>query len=995
MPLVNEHFNGGVVTIRDSTLLTPGELQQADECVYRLNDPSIQRAPGRTVVNATPLGSPSPIKGLSVLPFPSDTDLLVAYVGTNLLYTKFNALSGLVFSNLVSGISDAGSETMDTVPFGSAHYIAFSGDAQRKVAYRHPQQIVDANCTIAGDGITVTTTTAKGLKNTQIGQFVTGTGVPANTFVATKISDTSITLSNASTPGAVTLTFTATAFPYSQLTGLQPVNTFLATQVTRVAGTWPNGPAFGTGFYWFLYTEMLITSSVDDTPNGFIEGSFVSDARLVPMPPLPVQVVNITDVTTQAVQITRGNIVNSAANGLNAATHWQVYMAKGTDGVTPPSPALFVRLGSPIPIGVSSFTFSNTTTPPQGAYPTAFQALNARPLPNNPTGIFVPYDGVIATFVAIDHAITVKTFGFSATGAYSGATVSGILVQVYMANNGSVAVTLRTSSKVSTAYYTTPNGRYVANLGGDQDTWGESWVPSDFVDGTFLVDVVPTGQGVIPAVEGIHVTVYYNGPTFTFSSIPFRVVTYRDQIGTTVSDPAKLPPPQATTIESFRGSVVSNDVNYPTTIRWSLPNDGDSWPKPYVLSFTERQSGAVTCIRKVGQALIVGLVGSIERVNYLPSEVDTDFREGLAHEPLSMDHGIVGPLATALFSVPRGGTFLAYVSNLGIHKTDGVVVDYLNTDLDWANTVDLANLSKCVLLNYAKENWLVMFYAPKGGTGVNSKILIFSYSRDRIKMLGTNYFNLAGQHPAIGPITVSGRSACPAIQNGTIVYMSGHQFDGNIYLEDQGTVIPTGYTVDGSTQVLGSPTIVTRRFYPAGVDREARGERVYVQLSAFGTQQTINTDIVNGNTTLTAHTPGQYATVKPGMMVIHPSIPGDTVVLSVSGGNTLVISQAPVLDAPAATLTDNVVFDSGTLAVTIRGQNIGETPQDTDTTYVSSFVGGLVVAHDDNARQALQIVIQKVRFPDASVADLGVGMRLHYFAYDLADAGKEQNRAGV
>src|SRR5258705_6488426 len=64
-----------------------------------------------------------------------------------------------------------------------------------------------ASCTIAGDGITVTTATANGFAGVNVNQGVTGTGIPASTTILSITSTTVIVLSAASTPGVVTLTF--------------------------------------------------------------------------------------------------------------------------------------------------------------------------------------------------------------------------------------------------------------------------------------------------------------------------------------------------------------------------------------------------------------------------------------------------------------------------------------------------------------------------------------------------------------------------------------------------------------------------------------------------------------------------------------------------------------------------------------------------------------------------------------------------------------------
>lgn len=64
-----------------------------------------------------------------------------------------------------------------------------------------------ASSTIAGDGITVTTSVANGFAGVNVGQTVTGTGVPASTTILSITSTTVIVLSQAATPATVTLTF--------------------------------------------------------------------------------------------------------------------------------------------------------------------------------------------------------------------------------------------------------------------------------------------------------------------------------------------------------------------------------------------------------------------------------------------------------------------------------------------------------------------------------------------------------------------------------------------------------------------------------------------------------------------------------------------------------------------------------------------------------------------------------------------------------------------
>lgn len=70
-----------------------------------------------------------------------------------------------------------------------------------------------ATCLIAGDGVSVTTSVAGGFYGVNVGQSVTGTGIPASTTISAVAGDTygggvtTLTLSAASTPATVTMTF--------------------------------------------------------------------------------------------------------------------------------------------------------------------------------------------------------------------------------------------------------------------------------------------------------------------------------------------------------------------------------------------------------------------------------------------------------------------------------------------------------------------------------------------------------------------------------------------------------------------------------------------------------------------------------------------------------------------------------------------------------------------------------------------------------------------
>lgn len=1008
MALVTEHLNGGLVTAREATELVPGELQQANECVYRLHDTAIYGRPGRTQYNNTIIkdasGANAAVKGLAHLPFANTrTDQVLAYGGND------NGNGALWFGDFTS-IS------------GAATFSRLTG----------PGQVADAVL----NGTTTVTSASNGFTNMVQGARITGANIPNNTFVQTVNSPGNITITQAATStGTITASFdmgiavqpddvgtevldlvqwgdnyyaigagvsqrvfykkrslqgtSLTDLFIGRAAGLDPV--VVQPTVTRVAGTWPS--ILGNGFYWFVITEIIDPDQDDE-----VEGTYTPiDVHGTKLGPVSGQ---ITDFTTQTFTITRGNIVNDGSRG-RLATHWAVYMSPvSSDGTSIPSLAIFRRITT-VPITSTSVTLTDTSTsanPTQVKYAGATAAQAGRTQFTNPGNMTGAPDNKVATAVTsggVSPANRLQNFGFSTGAPFNTGTITGIRVTVYcfatkVAASGFNIQLQTTTGKISFPATKGVTNKYQAVSIGDQfDTWGVAWTPADFADGIFEVFIEkfnsPIGDQL--NVDSVQVTVFYSGGSINLNGRPFRVVTYRDAIGFTIDEPARLPPPIATTCTIFQGSIVSNDLSNRTTIKWSLPGEPEAWPRPYVLSFYGGKSDTVTCVRRLNQILVVGMRESVHRVNYLPSEVDTDFKEGLSHEAITEDHGIVGSLAAALFTrtLPpmvmsymrySGGTHLAFVSLTNLMVTDGVTTTFLNTDIRISDFVDPNYIQNCVLRNYPKEQWLVLFYTPIGGTR-NTKALIFTY--DQPKQDGTLR--------CIGPISVNARSAASATLNGKPILLTGHQVGGTIWTEDQGDSV-AGYTLDGSTQLSAPPAIITRRFYPAGIDRNARIEKEYIQHVATGSTIAIaNAVMTAGNAVVTCAT--GWGSVTAGMRAVHANIPGDAVVVSVVGNN-LTLSQ-PAYD----NLTDTVTFDTGTISISLRVQSIGTTITKSATTYSSTLTGGILSTSQDAHAQAFDMMIEKVRMPDDSMLDLNTAMRLNHFTYEINDGGKEQSRTGA
>lgn len=994
---VQEFFNRGLVNVRDASLLGPGELQQCDNCVYRPFDPAIFSAPGRQAVHSTPFTGP--VKGLAWLSSDNSADQLLALNGTGLFLTPFTAITGLVWTTVqgVGTLTNVGTEQLSVVKYDTAYFALNGADVPRRVGFVTPTERVITTCTISG-GVTVTSSQADIFTDLVVGQGVSGTGVQAGTVITAKnytvtagaYNVTSLTLSLAASNGPVTLTFSGATFTNGRVMGMQATGALLTAPVT-ISGAWSNsGDYGGVGNYWFFVTEAVIPGEVDEYATGFVESACtVRDSDL--------SRVAISDVATQGIRVTRNsNLVNDGGANLAQATHWFIYMSpRSTDPLMIPARNRFVRMGGPVPINVTARDLT-TSAPDSGwKFATATGSVAGFSLPTNPSGLLAP-GGARARFADSNSAVYLTTFGI----ATSALAVVGIEVEVSC--SGAIAVQLQ---RADGGGVTTKSSRvlqfitvisfdgsvFTTRQGGPFDTLTPSpsaWVGSDFFDsgGSFRIllrGMSPPGSAVGVVVDYVKVRVYYTGFTPGTIGANYRTVTYRSQVGTTVIDSAALPPPgKPSTGAVYRGQMVLNSTIRRSGIFYSLPGFPEYFPKPYFMSFDSPKKDVVTNVKRVGKVLVVGLQDNIQRVNFLPTELDTDGQGGLAYEPIATDHGIAGPRAAVVVDIPDLGTVLVYCSFKGIHYTEGIRPHFLNVDLNWLRTVKASALATCEMVVYPAMNWIVLYYCPFGAAhSRNTRALIFDYSPDKIK---------GNTLPAIGPITVSGRSATSATLAGVDYFLTGHEDSGFVYAEDQGAALPAGYytqeVANPATQtvVKNVPDIRTRLFYAAGVERDARTEETYFRYDNNGTTVLVTGCTLAGSTITKTNSLGS---VLPGMSVSGTGVKPGTIVISMSGDDIATLNQ-PV----EAAQTSDITFDTGTLQITVRGQGMRDNLADIEAGYISTFEGNLNSIHLDNTRQALEIRIRKAALPDGTLVDLSTPMRIHYFASMMSEQGMEQGR---
>jgi hypothetical protein len=835
VPIQQELLNGGVVTARDASLLKEGELTQADDCILRPRSPAIWKAGGRVAMNSKPSGATGEVTGLRHLTFDNYTDALIANVGA-VLYTTPYTDTGLSpdWTAKSSGYTaQTAVDYLDVVSYGAAHYVLNAQNRTQRVYYATPQELV-INCTITGLVVAAVGAPNAPFIGVVVGQKVTGSLISGTATVTAITSYQSITLDKG-TNGTAVLTFLTTPVLAMRPSGMTPVSALPSNFLATTTGVWPTTPGLGAGLYWFLYTEMYMPGVIDDVANGFMESGFTT---------APSSISVVTPASTGIV-VSHGNTLNTTAYGFVNATHWQVYMSGPTN--TLPSLSTFQRVGGVVSLGTASITLTSTLSSLTGV-PTTQEAMGSSfsagwPANTNtwdsPTGAYTYGDGTYARGSDnVTRSLMLGSFTNMATGTN---TVTGISLYITAASvpeHATLIVQVGTASatKVSSQYrhFLYNNSIQGFYIGGASDTlnptFGSSaapWVQNDTPNLVVALTVAIRGPNQDPRsiyVDSITMTVHFANAVVDKNGVFFRTVTLTSQAGVAIAASAALPPTFSNTGDIFDGQLVVNDYKAPAIIRYSLPDQPEYFPALYYINFESKAKDVVTCIKRVNNALVVGLRSSIKRINYLPRESDAEFDRGRCQEDVTTDHGIVGPQAATLFTMPGMGTMLAYVSAKGLHITDGNSSRELNTDLDWDTTVNtgvdsslIPYLKRCMLVNYASEYALRLAYVPAGGTTV-TKYLQFSYHPMHVK---------DGQLPAMGPCSMNARSFCPAVLNGMPRLLSGHPTDGNVYVEDVGTT-------SADTAALPAPAIKTRLLLPRGIGGQGRIQRVYFRVGAHG-----------------------------------------------------------------------------------------------------------------------------------------------------------------
>lgn len=665
-----EPLAGGLVTDRDPALLSRGQIAYMRNLVY-LGSQSLRTPPGRaqwgTIDNGG--GATGGVWGMRDMQFDNGNHYLVLATQDRYATVNLNASTppaDPVTATITSGI--ASGRTFESVQYNNA-YILMNGAS----AY--------------GD-------TLKG-----------------NQFVY------------------MSATSTACA-PSTRPHGMNPVNA--APTVATAASAF----ALSVSGYYDYWTTEVLKYTQDGVPRE-VESTFSSDAGA--------SYAYITSTAGQCPVIYRPNLTNPNA------THWRVYRSPKKDS----------RTSVKFPAG---FLVGEASTATAVFYDTATYQFSASSFPSAvSTGTMLYADFASASSMTSDNGVYATAsgtaprtstfplgsrrqglYGFSLgnpSGVIRGikveieayktntANTSPVTVNVYIGkrrttDGGFVDGGLDTDGALGGNAFgkqfvvtsTNSASPQVFTLGAENDVWsapGSTYylADTDLTESNLLVVLQTSGltSAPFPAVGIDYVKVYIYWGGTQDSSVVFPTVVY-NQGDTKAQVVRNMPPPRSKTGDIFQDCLVTNDEENKSVIRYSYPGEPDYFPPTYFIDFETKANDVVQAIRTVNNKLIVGLDNQLWRVNYLPSEADASFERGRALDQISGQYGIVNHMCCCPITIEGQAETLAFVSNYGIHTTDGFNIVTRSKNQDWSLYIAGASSQPLALVNDVANKTLRFYY---------------------------------------------------------------------------------------------------------------------------------------------------------------------------------------------------------------------------------------------------------------------------------------------
>jgi hypothetical protein len=763
MGRLTEPLTGGLVTDRDPALLKPGQLQGMRNLVYRNGAAALCHARGRSQFGVVSAATTA-VAGLRDIHFDNGDFYLVAMAGTKYRYAAVGA----------------------TGTFADLATIA-SGTSLEVVHYRNRFFLMNG---ASADSSAIGTNVVAYLSATSAGSAI-----------------------------------------QTRSHGLLPVEA--APNVVTAAGAFSQTV---TGYYEYWTTE--VAKITQDGAILTLESAYSSDNG--------VTTVQIT-ATGQQPLISLPTVRNTST------THWRVYR----------SPKKDVGTDKKFPVG---FMIAELATGASShADTTAVASASSFPATFNSTGYYFGWasassmisdNGVYASgtvgstitnvqqsaynfslggFTGVVKGIKVEVEGYVSSGSAPcpvtvtigkrNANNGGRLFQTNVARFGQRPYLVDVAASKSGQFTSTNSAApTLLSLGGSDDRWfptnDTGLIDTDF-DATFMVVLTVAKANTTVGVDFVRVTVYYGASVDSTVQFPTVVYTFGD---ITAQVAKNFPPPSSNTGDLFQDQLVVNDILNPSIIRYSSPGDPEYFPPTYYMDFETRENDQVKAIRVVNNRLMVGLNTSIHRVNYLPSERDSSFDRGKASEVISRFYGIVNAMCCTTITIDGEAELLAFISNKGLHTTDGFNFITRSKNQDWRLYQSLTATSTPIALLNDPENRELLFYFRCDAQLYGNETyqcLHASYAREDIDRDGNFKFSGPVHHRNFTSGNFASLESAWAVArtDGSTAIYTGYGGSGaSATAAGAGAVyFETGFNIPSQSQQM---RYRTRRIYAAGISAE-------------------------------------------------------------------------------------------------------------------------------------------------------------------------------
>lgn len=334
----------------------------------------------------------------------------------------------------------------------------------------------------------------------------------------------------------------------------------------------------------------------------------------------------------------------------------------------------------------------------------------------------------------------------------------------------------------------------------------------------------PQGAEIQEVVVGVTTTSVEddrttNDPEFPSGST-YELLT-ASLFGAVVAVARNGPPPTAIVGALFNNSLVLNDLDNPSFIRYSWANEPHQFPDTNFIQFPTGENDKVVVILKMGSVCMIGLRDGLWRVNMLPRPEDASFDTIRVKDEVEGAFGVVGPKAATTFSFGEGNR-MAYVSTAGLMVATETDWDIMSDDIDFDAAVEPSKLEDSVLINSPQTFELIFYYTPKGGTH-NTRAYRFNYHPSHLKRTERGI-----RLKATGPINVEAKTAMRALIDGQRRIFTSSI--GKLFLE-------AGSDADQSEAGGIKMDVRTREVFPYDVGRESKLETLWAHHIASSNQE--------------------------------------------------------------------------------------------------------------------------------------------------------------